>query len=229
MNNNINFNNLTLIIPAKYESESLPEFLEELGYINSKILVILQNDDLKTIDCLKNFKNVKILYQKINGYGAAITEGLNACKTEYCCIINADGSMDPKYLREMLLNCYKNDFVFGSRYMKYAGSEDDTVITLIGNKVFTLLSNLLYRLDISDILYTYIMGKTKSFLSLDLSYKDFRICVEIPIKAKRNNLNYICLPSYERSRIAGKKKVNAFKDGFLILIAILSFLLKTKK
>ena len=229
MNNNIKFNELTLIIPAKYESESLPKFLKELNSINSKILVILQNDDFKTIDCLKNFKNVKILYQKINGYGAAITEGFNACETEYCCIINADGSMDPKYLREMLSKCYKNDFVFGSRYMKYAGSQDDTIITFIGNKVFTLLANLLYRLDISDILYTYIMGKTKSFLSLDLSYKDFRLCIEIPIKAKRNNLNYICLPSYERSRIGGKKKVHAFKDGFLILIAIISFLFKNKK
>ena len=49
MNNNINFNELTLIIPAKYESESLPKFLKELNSINSKILVILQNDDFKTI------------------------------------------------------------------------------------------------------------------------------------------------------------------------------------
>ena len=40
------------------------------------------------------------------------------------------------------------------------------------------------------------------------------------------NLKYICLPSYERPRIAGKKKVNAIKDGFLILIEILSFIIK---
>ena len=31
----------------------------------------------------------------------------------------------------------------------------------------------------------------------------------------------ICLPSYERSRIVGEKKVNEFKDGFLILISII--------
>lgn len=229
MNNNIDFKDLTLIIPAKYESESLPKFLEELKSFNTNILVVLQKDDHKTIDCLKNFKNVKILNQKINGYGSALTEGFSACNTEYCCIINADGSMNPKYLKEMLLKCHENDFVFGSRYMENSGSEDDTLITYFGNKVFTLLSNLLYKLNISDILYTYILGKTKSFLALGLSYKDFRLCVEIPIKAKRSNMKYICLPSYERLRIGGKKKVNAFKDGFLILIAILSFLLKDKK
>ena len=31
------------------------------------------------------------------------------------------------------------------------------------------------------------------------------------------NMKYITLPSYERSRIGGKKKVNAIKDGFFIL------------
>jgi hypothetical protein len=40
---------------------------------------------------------------------------------------------------------------------------------------------------------------------------------------------YLCLPNYERSRIAGKKKVNALKDGFLILIGILSFIGKNYK
>ena len=32
--------------------------------------------------------------------------------------------------------------------------------------------------------------------------------------------------SYERKRIAGKKKVNAIKDGFKILLAILRLKLK---
>jgi len=34
-------------------------------------------------------------------------------------------------------------------------------------------------------------------------------------------MKYKCLPSYERKRIAGKKKVNAFIDGFLILIEMI--------
>ena len=223
-----NVNSLTLIIPAKHESESLPVFLKELKDLDYKILIVLQNDDYKTIKSLEEFDNIKLLYQKNNGYGAAWIEGLNSCETEYCCIINADGSMDPKYLNKMLEECYNKDLIFGSRYMRDGGSEDDTIITFVGNKFFTFISNLLYNLNISDILYTYILGKTKSFRSLNLNYKDFRLCVEIPIKAKKNNMQYNCLPSFERSRIGGKKKVNIFKDGFLILFAIISFLFKKK-
>ena len=47
--------------------------------------------------------------------------------------------------------------------------------------------------------------------NLKLKNFDFRICVEIPIKAKLQNMNYTCLPSYEISRICGKKKVNVLQ------------------
>ena len=39
----------------------------------------------------------------------------------------------------------------------------------------------------------------------------------MPIKAQRLKMNYIDTPSNERKRIAGKKKVNEFSDGFKIL------------
>ena len=109
------------------------------------------------------------------------------------------------------------DFVFASRYQKNSGSEDDNLITLIGNYVFTKIGNIFFKLPITDILYTYVMGETKKAKSLGLVKKDFSYCVELPIKIKRNKMNLVSSPSYERKRIAGKKKVNAFFDGYKIL------------
>ena len=65
------------------------------------------------------------------------------------------------------------------------------------------------------------MGKTKAFQDLALIHNDFTFCVELPIKAKFKSFRIYDFPSYERPRISGKKKVNEFKDGFLILISIL--------
>ena len=65
------------------------------------------------------------------------------------------------------------------------------------------------------------MGSTESFKSLNVLYKDFSFCVELPIKAKLKNFNITNSASRERCRIAGKKKVNELKDGFLILISII--------
>ena len=222
--------NLTLIIPTKKEVESLPIFLKEIENYNCKKLIVLEKEDIETKKILEEFNNINILEQKNNGYGNALIEGINEVQTDFCCIINADGSMDPKYLEEMIKLCENKDLIFASRYQKPGGgSDDDNFVTIIGNAIFTFLGNFLFKLKISDILYTYILGRTSSFKKLDLKNYDFRICVEIPIKAKILNMEYSCMPSHERERIGGKKKVNAIKDGLLILSEIVKYFYKGKK
>ena len=218
--------NLTLLIPANKEKESLPIFLKELENFKCHKMIVLQKEDSETLDSISKFENIKIFFQKNNGYGNALIEGLDEITTEYFCIINADGSMDPKFLKDMLSHCLDADLVFGSRYITGGGSDDDDLVTFTGNKIFTFLGNILFSLNLSDILYTYVLGKTNSIKKLSLKNKDFRICVEIPIKAKKYNLKYKTLPSMERKRIGGKKKVSAIKDGFLILIAVIGLFLK---
>jgi glycosyltransferase involved in cell wall biosynthesis len=207
---------LTLVIPAKNESECLPIVLESLRKFDCKIIVSLQEDDLPTINSIKD-QNVTIIKQTKRGYGNALSEGINACETKFFCIFNADGSFDENDLYKMYELNMKNDFVFTSRYQLNGGSDDDTFVTYIGNQIFSTLGLLLYSLKIDDILYTYLMGKTESFKKLDIKKDDFRFCVELPIKMKKKGMLYTSIPSHEKSRIAGIKKVNAFKDGFLIL------------
>ena len=218
--------NLTLLIPANKEAESLPIFLEELKNFDYNILVVLQEEDKETLDSISNFKKIEILTQKKRGYGSALKEGIEKINTEFFCIINADGSMDPNYLKEMYLLCKNFDFIFASRYLKGGGSDDDNIITYVGNKFFSFLGNFLFDLSLSDILYTFIIGRTQSAKELSLKYHDFRICAEIPIIAKIRKLNFSSTPSKERKRIAGVKKVNALKDGFLILTAIIHLFIK---
>ena len=53
-------NNLTLIIPAKNEAESLPRVLDELKEYKCKIDVILHKSDIPTIEAIKNY-NINII------------------------------------------------------------------------------------------------------------------------------------------------------------------------
>ncbi len=220
--------NLTLLIPAKYEFESLPIFLAELKNYDYKKVIILDLNDTETIEAAKQFPDVEILYQKKSGYGNALIEGINNTKTDFFSIINADGSMNPIELKNMLneITNNKNDIVFGSRYMKNAGSEDDDFITTVGNFIFSLLGKVFFNLKISDILYTYVLGKTNKVKELDLKSGDFTFCVELPIKAHRNNYKYTSYPCNERKRIAGKKKVRPFLDGFRILMGMIFLFFK---
>ncbi len=214
-------NDLTLVIPAKNESETLPLVLESLKKLKIKTIISLKNDDLDTINSIIKNEYVKVYFQSGNGYGNSLKEAISSCETKYFCIFNADGSFEQKDLLKMYNLIKNNEFVYTTRYEKNGGSEDDTLITLVGNKIFSKLGNIFFSLKISDILYTYLMGKTKSFKKLNIESNDFRFCVELPIKMQLSNMKYKCIPSYEYKRIAGKKKVSAFKDGFLILLEML--------
>ena len=216
-------NNLTLVIPAKYESRTLPIVLKEIYdmKLSCKIIVVVPEYDQSTIEAIAKF-DCKILKQKGEGFGNALIQGLRESDTKYSCIFNADGSFDPKYLLDMIQKLDEGtDFVFNTRYVHPGGSEDDTIITYIGNKFFTFICQILFRLNISDVLFTYAMGRAEAFKKLELTSNDFTFCIELPVKAKFNNYKISDYPSFERSRISGKKKVNEFKDGFLILISII--------
>ena len=210
--------NLTLIIPAKEEKYSLPKVLDEVKDFNFKKLIVLAEDDYETREAVKN-SDCEILFQTGKGYGNAIREGIKHANTKYIAIFYADGSTDPINLKPMLDKVIdqKNQIVFGSRYEKNAGSYDDNLITKIGNYFFTSFGNIFFSLNISDILFTYIVAEKSAMDKLELASDDYCLCVEIPIKSKKMGFTYVTHPCFERKRLADKKKVKAFNDGLKIL------------
>ena len=86
------------------------------------------------------------------------------------CIFNADGSFDPKYLRELKNRVLSGQDLSFVHVMRKKEEEDDTVITYIGNKFFTGFCNLLFKLNLTDVLFTYVMGSTKAFKNLEMKF-----------------------------------------------------------
>ena len=73
---------LTLIIPAKNEPESLPYVLKELEKLKLEFLVIMEKRDFVTINAIEKFQS-KIIFQENKGYGDAIILGIQSVKTKF--------------------------------------------------------------------------------------------------------------------------------------------------
>jgi cellulose synthase/poly-beta-1,6-N-acetylglucosamine synthase-like glycosyltransferase len=219
--------NLTLLIPAKEDPPDCLLFvLNELkSYDVEKIVVIPSNTTLP-----ENFKfdKLKVINQSKNGFGNALIEGINEVETDFFCIFNADGSFNPTELDNMLNLTKDYDYVFASRYLNKAQSDDDTFITIVGNYIFSKIGNIFFNLKISDILYTFVICNTKKTKELNLKSEDFGFCVELPIKIERKNFTYSDSISHERNRHSGEKKVNAIVDGFKILFKMIKLFFNKK-
>ena len=220
-------NKFSIVLLGKEEKDLLINVIDELSHINLIDEIIVVTDDKnEEINFEKHNIKINSVYQEEKGYGAAVKKGFLSVKNDFAFIFNGDGSFDPISINEMVDKSKKNDFIFCSRYLKNAGSDDDTIVTLIGNKIFSLLGKILFNLNLNDILYTYVLCNVRKFNYLNLKNNDFRLCVELPILIKKNKFNYCMIASKERSRKSGVKKVSAIKDGSLILYEMIRLFFK---
>ena len=225
---------VSIVIPTLNEEDSLNVLLNELLKFNDNIYEIIvvdgQSND-KTIEIAKKY-NCKIIIQQIKlGYGDAIIRGINEANSDYSIILDGDGSKNPIYIKnliEKIINS-NSDFVFAERYGQGAGSLDDTLLTLIGNRIFTLIGKIFFRLKINDILHTFFICKNEKFKKINFKFNDFGFCVELPIKVHKGKFRYNSIPTIERKRIAGKIKVRSFVDGYKILISMVKLFANINK
>ncbi len=213
---------ISVLVPARDERESLPAMLEELPKdLIHEIIVVDGHSNDGTPQLVRKL-GYRVITQQGRGYGMAVISGLRAAGGDLVTFMDADGSFDPKELPRLLELIEQGyDIVFCSRYLPGAGSDDDTFIRKLGNKIFTVLLRTMFGVRLSDALFFYALGKKAVFARLDLECKDFALCVEVPIKVHRAGYKYTEIASTERRRLAGVSKVNAALDGLRILAAML--------
>ena len=67
----IDITDVTLVIPAKNESESLPKVLDELKKFEVKKLVVMSENDTDTFNSIKSY-DAKVFFQTGKGFGNAL-------------------------------------------------------------------------------------------------------------------------------------------------------------
>lgn len=221
---------LSIVIPARNEEGSIKILLKKFDkfkHYYSQIIIVDGKSTDKTVEVAKKF-GCKVVKQKKLGYGDAIIQGVNQVKTKYFIIFDADGSKDPIYLKRFASELKKNEnnIIFAERYGKNAGSLDDTFITHIGNRIFTIMGKLFFGLQLNDILHTFFLCEVSKFKKLNFKYKDFVFCAEFPILAKKYNLKSSYIPTIEKKRYDGVPKVRSFYDGLKILIGMVILFVK---
>ncbi len=217
---------ISLIIPTKNEAGAIGRVLREIPKkLIHEIIVIdghSTDNTAKEVKALLRKGKDKFILQKRKGFGSALQQAFKVASGNVLIIMNADGSHNPKNIPALLKKIEEGyTYVMASRYLKGGGSDDDTIVRSIGNRVFTFLTNLIHKTNVTDSLYFFTTIKRRDLKKLHLVSPGFELCIEILIKAHKAGLKFAEIPVIERPRFAGKSKVNAFFAGLKILEVIL--------
>ena len=212
----------TLIIPTKNEEGSIGKVLREIpkNLIQQIIVVDGHSQDKTTQKIKENLRKGKdkLIIQKSKGYGGAFIEGFRQVKGEIIIMMDADGSHNPADIPFLIKKIEEGyEYAMASRYMIGSKSYDDTFIRWLGNKGFTLLTNMVHGTRVTDSLYLYTAITKKGLNKLKLNSLGFEFCTEILVKAHNAGLRFAEIPAIERKRYHGNSKVSALLDGLKIL------------
>lgn len=214
---------VSVILCTLNEEMNLPHVLPLIPLWVHEVLLVDGGSTDKTIEVARHLRpNIIVKVQPGRGKGNAIMHGIKFASGDVIVTIDADGSNDPKEIPkflEPLLHGYQ--FSKGSRFLKGGGTSDMPVYRIVANRLFTTLTNLLYRTKYTDLAYGYNAFLSKPFKEIELAGNGFEIETEINIKAAKIGLSVVEVPSFEGKRINGKGHLSSFRDGWKILNTII--------
>jgi glycosyltransferase involved in cell wall biosynthesis len=171
--------NLSVIMPVYNEQETLEEIVQQVldtGYAYEIVMVDDGSTD-GTREIMAQWADhpvVQVIYHERNmGKGSAVRTAFDHARGDLFLIQDADLEYDPRDYPKLLqpIEEGRADVVYGSRFL---GGPARKVYFWhrVGNMSLTLLTNILYNLDLSD---------------METCYKCFRaeIVRDIPLRAKR--------------------------------------------
>ena len=186
------------------------------------ILVDGDSTDATLITARSYRPDIRIVSQEGMGKGSALRTGFLAATGDIIVMMDADGSMEPKEIRNylhFLANGY--DFVKGSRFISGGGSLDITPFRRLGNGFLLAVFNRLYDANLSDLCYGFCAFHRRYLEHLELSATGFEIEAEMTVRAMQAGLRIAEVPSLEMPRRTGESNLHAVRDGTRVLKTVL--------
>ncbi|CAB1082067.1 hypothetical protein D1AOALGA4SA_9705 [Olavius algarvensis Delta 1 endosymbiont] len=159
-----------------------------------------------------------VFVQQGQGSGAAFREGMERVTGDIVIPFSPDGNSDPERIPHLVAKLKEGyDLVVCSRYLQWASSDDDDLVTAFGNKMFTGLVNLLFSGQLTDLLVMYRAFRKDIVKELGARSPTDAWGTEIMLKALKKKLKITEIPGNEPARIGGERKMKPLKNGFLEL------------
>ena len=208
---------LSIIIPVRNEEILIKKIIDQLESklkISSYEIIFINdfstdNTNEITKELIKNKTQINIYDNNKKGLGGAIIQGIHKSSGEFICIMMSDLSDSIDDL-EKYYDIIKNeniDAVFGSRFIEGAKLIDYPKKKLILNRIFNIVTKLLFISKYNDFTNAFKIYKKEALLkTFPLVSESFNIFLELPLKIISRKMKYKIIPISWINRKKGTSK-----------------------
>jgi dolichol-phosphate mannosyltransferase len=206
---------LSLVIPALNEAENLDRVLPELKKAlaalgpSNEIIVVDGGSSDGTQEIVRKHE-VRLVSQKLAGFGGAYRAGFEQARGEFVLTLDADGSHDPAFLKDLWAARTEGDVVIASRYVP-GGSADMPAWRLALSRLLNITFGRGLSLPVHDLSSGFRLYHQTVLRALDLKATDFDVLEEILIRALAAGYRVHEVPFQYRARVAGRSHARLFK------------------
>lgn len=211
---------ISVIIPCFNEEKGIAKVLSDTPRYIDEIIVVDNNSTDQTAKIAKKL-GAEVIKEKKQGYGAAIKTGLYSGTKDLLVVLDGDDTYSFNEIKDLViyLEDKKLDFVSANRFDKrYKNTMP--VLNLIGNKVLTLTTQILFSYNLKDSQSGMFCFRRSILPKLNLDSSGMSFSEEIKIEALKNNsIRFSEYPiTYHDDKRLGQKKNKMWKDGLNNLI-----------
>jgi dolichol-phosphate mannosyltransferase len=212
-----------ILLPTYNERRNIEPIISQIFNLHPEIyiLVIDDNSPDRTAEAVKQFMkkypHLSLLErQKKTGLGDAYKDAISRVildeEVKSIITMDADGSHDPEYLKELLSQSNDYDLVIGSRYIKGGGVENWEFWRRYLSKFGNLYSKILTGLKISDLTAGFMCINRKTLEKVDLTKigsTGYSFLIELKFYLiKKCQVRAVELPIIFKSRRGGESKLS---------------------
>ncbi len=210
-------NNLsvTIILPTYQEFDSLPFLVEAVEKVKNETLQDLQliivddNSDDGTEKLIREMQKdwIKLIIRREDrGLSPAVIAGIHAATSEFCVVMDADGSHPASAIPAMVKVIQDgSDFAVGSRYIKGGTTEDGWgVLRWLNSKIATIMARPFTK--VLDPMSGFLAFRKSTFEQADdLNPVGYKIGLELIVKCNCTNVTEV--PIHFSTRQKGESKL----------------------
>ena len=209
--------NVSLIIPALNEAESIGRLLAETKLSQAQQLIVVDNGSTDQTAEIAQENGALVVQEPRRGYGYACAAGAAIANCEILAFMDADGSFAPAELPRLVapIENQAADLALGSRLKNDLPPGVMPPHQLYGNRLVAWMLNSLFGLNLTD-LGPFRALRRDLLDSLEMKELTYGWTVEMIVKVAKRGSRIVEVPVSYRPRFAGRSKVGGTVRGTIL-------------